>query len=213
MRFRAIGLFVIVALAAGYAGLCGLLYAKQDRLLYPGAVDSNPAGFTALRIQSGSAVLKIWTLHTSAGPALLYFGGNGEDLGADLPDFDKAFPDRAVYFMNYRGYAGSTGSPSEAALIADAEVTYDVIRKTHGKVALMGRSLGTGVAVALACPFGCAGRRDSEHASPCDRDPERHAQRSRGLSTVPGNRQELSRKEPSRVATCRISSVEAQAIS
>ena len=142
--------FVMVALAAGYAGLCGLLYAKQDRLLYPGAVDSNPAGFTAMRIQSGSAVLKVWSLHNSAGPALLYLGGNGEDLGADLPDFDKAFPDRAVYFMNYRGYGGSTGAPSETALVADAQATYDVIRKTHGKVALMGRSLGTGVAVALA---------------------------------------------------------------
>src|SRR5882724_9974620 len=142
---------VIVALAVGYVGLCWLLYAKQDRLLYPGAVDSNPAGFTALRIHSGSAVLKVWALHTSAGPALLYLGGNGEDLGADLQDFDKAFPDRAVYFMNYRGYGGSTGSPSESALIADAQATYDVIRKTHGKVALMGRSLGTGIAVALAC--------------------------------------------------------------
>ena len=143
--------FVIVTLAvSGYIGLCALLYANQDRLLYPGAVDSNPAGFTAFRIPSGSEVLKVWGLHTNAGPALLYFGGNGEDLGADLPDFDKVFPDRAVYLMNYRGYGGSTGSPSEAALIADAQATYDVIRKTHEKIAVMGRSLGSGVAAALA---------------------------------------------------------------
>jgi fermentation-respiration switch protein FrsA (DUF1100 family) len=143
--------FVIAALAAaGYIALCALLYAWQDQLLYPGAVDSNPAGFPAFRVQSGPAVLKVWGLHTSVGPALLYFGGNGEDLGAGLPDFDRAFPDHAVYLMNYRGYAGSTGTPSESALIADAQATYDVIRKTHEGIAVMGRSLGTGVAVALA---------------------------------------------------------------
>ena len=136
--------------AAGYIALCVLLYASQDRILYPGTANSNPAGFTAFHIKSGAANLKVWGLHTSAAPALLYFGGNGEDLGADLPDFDAAFPDRAVYLMNYRGYGGSTGSPSERALIADAQVTYDVIRKRHEKVAVMGRSLGTGVAVSVA---------------------------------------------------------------
>jgi uncharacterized protein len=137
-------------LAAGYLGVCGLLYAEQGRLLYPGAADSNPAGFESLHVQSGSADLKVWVLHASAEPALLYFGGNGEDLGADLHEFDQAFPDRAVYFMNYRGYGGSTGKPSESALVADAQATFDLIRRTHPKVAVMGRSLGTGVAVALA---------------------------------------------------------------
>ena len=144
-------LTIVVGLAVvAYLGLCGLLYMKQDQLLYPGTSDSNPAGYTSFRIQSGSAVIKIWALHADAGPALLYFGGNGEDLGARLADFDQAFPDRAIYLMNYRGYGGSTGSPSEAALIADAQATYDVIRKTHDKIAVMGRSLGSGVAVGLA---------------------------------------------------------------
>ena len=142
--------FVLAALLAGYVGICWLLYAQQDRLLYPGAADSNPPGFTALGIPSGPAVLKVWGLHTGEGPALLYFGGNGEDLASDLPDFDEAFPNLAVYFMNYRGYGGSTGTPSESALIADAQTTYDVVRKTHEKVFVMGRSLGTGVATALA---------------------------------------------------------------
>ena len=142
--------WVAAVLAAGYSGLCGLLYFSQDQLLYPGASDSDPNNFHSFRITSGSAVLKIWALNADAGPALLYFGGNGEDLGADLHEFEQAFPGRAVYFMNYRGYGGSTGVPREAALIADAQATYDVIRKTHEKIAVMGRSLGTGVAVALA---------------------------------------------------------------
>jgi pimeloyl-ACP methyl ester carboxylesterase len=144
-------IFLIAGLAAaGYIALCGLLYSQQDRMIYPGATDSNPSGFKSFRVQSGSALLKVWELHSGAGRALLYFGGNGEDLGAFLPDFDKAFPDRAIYFMNYRGYGGSTGTPSESALVADAQATYDAIRQKHEKIAVMGRSLGTGVAVALA---------------------------------------------------------------
>jgi uncharacterized protein len=146
---------VLALMAVGYAGLCGMLYANQDLLLYPGAVDSNPSGFEAFRVQSGAATLKVWSLHSDAAPALLYFGGNGEDLGANLPAFDTAFPERAVYLMNYRGYGGSTGSPSEAALIADAQATYDVIRRKHHKVSVMGRSLGSGVAVALAATRDC----------------------------------------------------------
>lgn len=143
-----VGLAALVAVV--YCGFCALLYFMQDRLLYPGATDSNPQKFNSIRVQSGAEVLRVWVLHPAAGPALLYFGGNGEDVGANLPDFDTAFPDRAVYFMNYRSYGGSTGVPSEAGLIADAQVTYDLIATAHTSVALMGRSLGTGVAVALA---------------------------------------------------------------
>jgi fermentation-respiration switch protein FrsA (DUF1100 family) len=141
---------VLALMAVGYAGLCGMLYANQDLLLYPGAVDSNPQGYESFRVQSGVATLKVWSLHADAGPALLYFGGNGEDVGANLAAFDRVFPDRAIYLMNYRGYGGSTGVPSEAALIADAQATFDIIRRKHEKVAVMGRSLGSGIAVALA---------------------------------------------------------------
>lgn len=139
-----------IALLAGYASLCLLLYSQQDRLIYPGAYDSNPQNYSFVRLPSGPADLKVWVLHPDAEAALLYFGGNGEDLAFNLPYFDDVFPDRAVYFMNYRGYGGSTGKPSEAALFADAQATYDFIRRKHEKIAVMGRSLGTGVAVALA---------------------------------------------------------------
>jgi pimeloyl-ACP methyl ester carboxylesterase len=89
-------------------------------------------------------------LHPDAQPALIYFGGNGEDVGANAHDFDAAFPDRAIYFVNYRGYGGSTGRPTEAALISDARTIYDQISTKHERIIVMGRSLGTGVATALA---------------------------------------------------------------
>jgi hypothetical protein len=62
--------FGVAALLAGYIAICWLLYAQQDRLLYPGAADSDPPGFSASRIPSGSAVLKVWELHTRRTPLL-----------------------------------------------------------------------------------------------------------------------------------------------
>lgn len=136
--------------AAGYGLICVLLYLAQDRLLYLPTPDTARPGAGALRLQRGGATLKVWELHGAAQPALLYFGGNAEDVGANIPDFEAAFPERAVYLVNYRGYGGSTGRPSEAVLIADAEAIYDSLRAHHDPIAVIGRSLGSGVAVALA---------------------------------------------------------------
>ena len=50
--------------------------------------------------------------------AVIYFGGNAEDTRASMPTLGAAFADRAIYALNYRGYGGSSGKASEAALIA-----------------------------------------------------------------------------------------------
>ena len=133
-----------------YIGLCAFMYFDQDRLLYFPSPERDRPGFHALSVKSGDATVKVWELHPGAGPALVYFGGQGDDVGGNLGDFDAAFPDRAVYLVNYRGYGGSTGVPREAALIADAEVVYDWVAARHTRIVAMGRSLGTGVATALA---------------------------------------------------------------
>jgi fermentation-respiration switch protein FrsA (DUF1100 family) len=127
-----------------------MIYSIQDRLLYYPYPEHNAhAGARALRLTSGDATLKIWELHPEARHALIYFGGNAERVGENLPEFDAAFADRAAYLVNYRGYGGSTGKPSEDALISDAERVYDWVAARHGRVAVIGRSLGSGVAAAL----------------------------------------------------------------
>ena len=54
--------------------------------------------------------------------------------------------------LNYRGYGGSGGKPSEAGIILDAKAAYDFAAACYGadRIVLWGESLGTGVAVALA---------------------------------------------------------------
>ena len=137
--------------ATVYGFVCILLYLAQDRLLYLPTPELARPGARLLRIERGDgATLKVWELHGAARAAVIYFGGNAEDVGANIADFDAAFPQRAVYLVNYRGYGGSTGRPSEAALTADAEAVYDSVGVHHDPIAVIGRSLGSGVAVALA---------------------------------------------------------------
>jgi len=81
---------------------------------------------------------------------VVYFGGNAEDVAWNVPVFAMQFPARAVYLPNYRGYGGSSGAPSEAALFADALAVYDLARARHGEVAVIGRSLGSAVAAHVA---------------------------------------------------------------
>src|SRR5215471_7733395 len=54
--------------------------------------------------------------------------------------------------LSYRGYGGSSGSPSEAGFIADANAAYAfaLARYPAQRIVVWGESLGTGVAVALA---------------------------------------------------------------
>ena len=89
--------------------------------------------------------------HPHDGPAaLLYFGGNAEDVSLDIPDLVAAFPDRAIYALHYPGYGGSSGTPSEQAIFADSLALFDRVHAEHPDVVVIGRSLGTGAAVWVA---------------------------------------------------------------
>jgi uncharacterized protein len=139
-----------LAVLALYGGLCFVLYIVQDRLLYLPVSESRPKDVQALHVRSGNVVLKVWQLHEGAKRAVVYFGGNGEDVAANIPDFSRALSDRAIFLVNYRGYAGNPGTPSESAFISDAQAVYDELKSRYEQIAVMGRSLGSGVATTLA---------------------------------------------------------------
>jgi pimeloyl-ACP methyl ester carboxylesterase len=52
--------------------------------------------------------------------------------------------------LHYRGYGGSSGKPTEEALHSDARALYEMVHARHPDVIVVGRSLGSGVAVQLA---------------------------------------------------------------
>ena len=128
----------------------GWLYATQRSQIYFPTPETEHPDAQALWIESAGERLKVWAVERPGPRALLYFGGNADDVAGHIESFIAAFPNHSLYLVNYRGYGGSTGQPSEAALFADALATYDRVRAEHSEISVMGRSLGSGVAVYLA---------------------------------------------------------------
>jgi hypothetical protein len=145
---RTILIFTAIA-AAIYFALCLALFLAQRSFIYFPQPKSASVNKTLSLNVDGEDILVC--ARPSAGPdAVIYFGGNAEDVSRSLPTLVAAFPERSLYAMNYRGYGGSTGKPSEAALIADALALFDRVHADHPHVTVIGRSLGSGVAVHIA---------------------------------------------------------------
>ena len=124
----------------------GWLYATQrSQIYFPTPAVEHP-GAQVWWVESQGERLKVWAVARSGSRALLYFGGNADDVAGHI----DAFPEHSLYFVNYRGYGGSSGRPSEPALVADALAVFDQVQSRQAEVSVMGRSLGSGVAVQLA---------------------------------------------------------------
>ena len=135
-------------LVAIYAGICGVLFFAQRSLLFHPVPASGIVPTITLDVPG--AILRIATRSHDGPRAILYFGGNAEDVSHTLPELALALPDRAIYAPHYRGYGGSSGSPSEKALHADAAAVFDAVHERHAEIDVIGRSLGTAVATRLA---------------------------------------------------------------
>jgi fermentation-respiration switch protein FrsA (DUF1100 family) len=153
-------LLIVVSVAYG----CGLavLFLVQRSFLFPvpTAVRTSPreAGFPeaeehVLATADGEKVI-VWHVPAKPGhPVILYFHGNGDFLAGFLGRFRDLIADgTGVVALSYRGYAGSSGQPSEYGLLQDADAAYAFTTARYGadKIIVWGFSLGTGVAVALA---------------------------------------------------------------
>lgn len=138
------------AIALAYVALCAVLYAGQRRLIYFPHPEVMQAPAEAVWFSSGGEQLKLWQLQGTGRDAIIYFGGNAEEVARNIPDYAAWLPQYTVYFVNYRGFGGSSGSPSEAGLVADAINLYDELAARHARIVVVGRSLGSGVAAQLA---------------------------------------------------------------
>ena len=95
--------------------------------------------------------------------AILYCHGNGEDVAADGEFYAHLSHSRVlnanVLIFDYRGYGHSEGSPTEAGCIANGAAAQKWLANRVGiqpnEVILLGRSLGSAVATALAADNGC----------------------------------------------------------
>lgn len=139
-----------IAAVALYLGLCALLFVFQRQMLFLPSGTRVDARSTDFELVNAGLHLRGWRLNPGQPRAMLYFGGNAEDIGYERERFARWFPAHTIYLVAYRGYGASEGEPSEAALKGDALALYDSIRAGHESVDVLARSVGTGVALHLA---------------------------------------------------------------
>jgi uncharacterized protein len=151
-----------------YLGICAAMYTYQRQLQYfptNRAPAPDEVGLTSVEVVTlkalgrpagtPSAMIEMWYAPAQPGkPTILFFHGNAGEVADRAPRF--AAYQAAGYgaaFVSYRGYGGSTGTPSEAGFLEDARAAFhwllnhDVQRE---ELVIIGESLGTGVAVQLA---------------------------------------------------------------
>src|SRR5262245_33627312 len=154
------GLSVLIVAALVYAALAGLMYASQTHMLFPtGLVADAPSALPAgaerldLATSDGATLVGIrLPAPDESAPLVLGFGGNAwnaDHLAAFLRELS---PDAEIVTFYYRGYRPSTGTPSAAAILADAVAIHDarVPSASTRRVYAVGLSIGAGVVAHLA---------------------------------------------------------------
>lgn len=135
---------------AVYLGLGATLFLFQDDFLYHPTKPVTDNKFRHFMVTSDDAQVKVWQANPDKSRALIYFGGNAEDAHAAIEFYEQVLPGHTIYSVNYRGYGGSSGKPSQEALFKDALNVYDHIENNHISISAIGWSLGSGVATFLA---------------------------------------------------------------
>lgn len=159
---------------AGVAGILSVLWigltaavaASQNRLLF------NPLGSrrevlkpysaghrtraVVIRAKDGTRLSGWLMTPRLAGPhpGVVYFGGRSEEVSWVARDAGQLFPGMTVLAVNYRGYGDSHGDPAEIHFVEDGRMLYDWLANRRDvdpkRMAVVGRSLGSGVAVQVA---------------------------------------------------------------
>ena len=159
----------LIVVAIGYAGGLAALFLLQRSFLFPvpQVTRTTPAaaGFPQaeehfLTTVDGEKVI-VWHVPARPGhPVVLYFHGNGDFLAGFFGRFRDVIADgTGVVALSFRGYAGSSGQPSEQGLLRDAAAAYAFTTQRYSadRIVAWGFSLGSGVAVALASEQPVAG--------------------------------------------------------
>lgn len=140
---------VLIPMSVIYLLVClGLFLGQRTMIYHPVAAGSNE--YPRLSIDSDGVALQVSAHRLQSPRAVVYFGGNAEDVSTTMPDLSNVFVDCDIFAMHYRGYGGSGGSPSESALNNDAQALLDLVMNDHKEVVVVGRSLGSGIATHLA---------------------------------------------------------------
>jgi fermentation-respiration switch protein FrsA (DUF1100 family) len=154
-----------------YRGL-GLFSQIQRQMIFPGPVGVSLELLGRVAKQVGADELRIPTkdgetlygwhrdaVRTGPRRVVLYFHGNASSVLGQI-DLQNLLLSEGWDFVgiHYRGYPGSSGTPSEVGLHEDAMAAWTWVTEKLGtdpaRIAIHGRSLGGAVAVPLAAKVG-----------------------------------------------------------
>lgn len=153
---------LIRSLLVGYALVCVLMMGFERQLVYPapGSAVWTPNDPTIEEVwfdsEDGTALHGWFFSHPNPKCSILYCHGNGEDVSHNGPWMAQMRDTLScsMFLFDYRGYGRSTGTPHEAGLILDGLAAQAWLASKMGmepsRTVLWGRSLGGGVAVAIA---------------------------------------------------------------
>ncbi len=139
-----------------------LMYVFQRHLIYfpdvrhPGLKKYRAHDMTKVSLQTqDNLTLKSWYKPAiNNQPTVLYLHGNAGHIGYRMP-LARQFIDAGlgIFLLEYRGYGGNKGRPSESGLYEDGRTALRFLDQQGikpGQLVLYGESIGTGVATELA---------------------------------------------------------------
>lgn len=153
-------LLLILPLVAvfAYVSLVSLMYLSQRALLYPGASASLASEHASwgenvyIRTPDGEMLHGLYSQGAPGRPSVLFFLGNADRV-SNYGFFAEALAAQGIGLLaiSYRGYPGSTGTPSEDGLMTDGIAAFDWLSIHAGsEIVVLGQSLGSGIAVNTA---------------------------------------------------------------
>jgi len=153
--------WLLISGVCAYALLVGLLYVMQRSMLYhPIATRISPADAgmpeaeeVVLTTSDGEKLVAWHVPPRGDKPVVIYFHGNAEIVPWRAKRHKVTITDgTGLIAVNFRGYGGSTGAPTEDGLHRDALAAYAFAAERYApqRIVVWGHSLGTGIAVRLA---------------------------------------------------------------
>ncbi|WP_083608170.1 alpha/beta hydrolase [Teredinibacter haidensis] len=141
---------VALLLVLAYVGIGAALFVFQRSFIYFPTRAVSLAGVENVEISHDNYHLQGHVVNDGKRELVIYFGGNAEQIAYSLQGLSPYLRHKTLVGFHYRSYSGSEGEPSEKTIFADALYIYDQLAVKYDKVALIGRSLGSGVASYIA---------------------------------------------------------------
>ena len=154
---------ILLVLGGAWLALVVLAAVFQRSLIYlpDGAAPAPPEDVEVVALTTEDGLeLTAWLLAPEGGPSeaastILLAPGNAGNRAGRVPTA-RGLVERghAVLLLDYRGYGGNPGDPSEAGLVADARAARDHLDARDdvdsARIVYLGESIGTAVVAALA---------------------------------------------------------------